>query len=273
MSSKSAKSITFDKKIELDFLKKCYEGDVEAVKSAIKAGADVNWTDGYGYTGLMVAKTHGILELLISLGADVNLTDLSGHTALMDPGNSLEEMQLLIAAGADVNAASKIGRTALMNTKTPAAVGLLLNNGANVNARDNSNTTALMFAVMSGYNIFAKYSYNDEERHQTIKLLIEAGAWINYRRKGDKKTALMMVEELTDAVMLVEAGADVTMKDSRRKLALQQNRYRGSEPSKIEAYLKACFDNHLFTQSALSGIKDAQVIHDDNQTVKIRQRL
>ena len=41
---------------KLDFLKKCFKGDIEAVKSAIEAGADVNWADGYGITGLMVAK-------------------------------------------------------------------------------------------------------------------------------------------------------------------------------------------------------------------------
>ena len=273
MSPKAEESISFDKNVKLDFLKKCYIGDVEAVKSAIESGADVNWTDGYGYTGLMIAKTPEILELLISLGAEVNAAKLSGQTALMDPGNSLEKMQLLIDARADVNAECKIGRTALMNTKTPAAVALLLKAGADVNARDNSNTTALMFAVMSGFNIFAKYSHNDEQRHQTIKLLIEAGAWINYRRKGDKKTALMLVEKLTDAVMLVEAGADVTLKDSKRRLAHQQNRYRGREPEKIESYLKACFDNHLFTQSALFEIKDAPVYDHDNQTIKIRKRL
>ncbi len=160
-----------------------------------------------------------------------------------------------------------------MFTKTPAAVALLLNNGASVNARDNSNTTALMYAVTKGLNTYARYGHNDEERHQTIKLLIEAGAWINYQRKGDKKTALMLVEKLTDAVMLVEAGADVTLKDSKRRLAHQQNRYRGREPEKIESYLKACFDNHLFTQSALSEIKDAPVYDHDNQTIKIRKRL
>lgn len=273
MSSEAAKFITFDKDVKLDFLKKCYKGDVEAVKSAIEAGADVNWTDGYGYTGLMVAKTPEILDLLISLGADVNLTDRSGHTALMDPDNLIEKIKLLIDAGADVNAACKVGKTALMFTKTPAAVELLLKNGANVNARDNSNTTALMYAVTKGHNTYARYRHSDEERRQTIKLLIDAGAWINYRRKGDKKAALMLVERLTDAIILIESGADVTLQDSTGKLAHQQNRYRGREHEKSESYLKACFDNYLFTQSALTEIKDTPVIDDDNQTIKIRKRL
>ncbi len=112
MSEKAAKSITFDKEVKLDFLKKCYKGGVEAVKSAIEAGADVNWADDYGCTGLMVAKTPEILKLLISLGADVNIKDRSGHTALMDPDNLIEKIKLLIDAGADVNAACKIGKTA-----------------------------------------------------------------------------------------------------------------------------------------------------------------
>ena len=253
----TATSISDNKDPKLDFLKKCFKGDIETVETAIESGADVNWTDGYGYTGLMVAKTPQLLELLISLGADVNAANLSGQTALMDPDNNLDVIQVLVDAGADVNAACKIGKTALMFTKTPTAVALLLNNRANVNARDNSNTTTLMYAVTKDHNTYARYRNSNEEQHQTIKLLIEGGAWINYRRKGDRKTALMLAETLCDAILLVEAGADVTLKDSKRKLAHQQDRYKSREPELINSYLESCFESHLLKQSALSAMKEA----------------
>lgn len=270
--SSSAASISTNKDPKLDFLKECFRGDIEAVKSAIEAGADVNWTDGFGYTGLMVAKTPEILELLIKCGANVNAANLSGQTALMDPGNNLDVIQVLVDAGADVNAACKIGKTALMFTKTPAAVALLLKAGADVNARDNSNTTALIYAVTKDHNSYAQYRHSDEEQHQTIKLLIEAGAWINYRRKGDRKTALMLARFFNDVVTLVEAGADVTLKDSERKLAHQQDCYKSREPELINSYLESCFESHLLKQSALSAMKEVPS-NTDNFLNNRHQRL
>lgn len=55
----------------------------------------------------------------------------------------------------------------------------------------------------------------------------------------------------------IEAGADVTLKDSKRKLAHQQNRFRGKEPEKIELYLKTCYVNHILMQS-LSEVNNVQ---------------
>ncbi len=226
-----------------NFLLACFQSDVSTVKLYIKTGIDVNLRDKEGTTGLMIAKSSEVVKALIQAGADVNLKNFSGNTALMFSMNNSEKIELLINAGAEVDAADVKGRTALMLTKDPKVVALLIKARANVNASDNLSTTALMYAVMSNLNMLPKRSYKDNERHQTIQLLIDAGAWINYRRKGDKKTALMLVEKLTDAIILVECGADVTLQDSTGKLAHQQNRYRGSEPEKIEVYLKACFDD------------------------------
>jgi ankyrin repeat protein len=73
---------------------------------------------------------------------------------------------MLIEGGADINARNSFGRTALMMaalTSHENTARLLINRGANVNIRSNSGTTALRLAVDVG----------DTEM---IKLLIDAGA-------------------------------------------------------------------------------------------------
>ena len=61
------------------------EGDIEAVKQHLVAGADVNAKDHLGLTPLHYAaiEAHNeIIELLIAKGADVNAKEIGGVTPL-----------------------------------------------------------------------------------------------------------------------------------------------------------------------------------------------
>jgi len=61
-------------------------GDLEGVKRALEAGADVKAKNTMGDTALMLASKNGnteIVKLLIEKGADVNAKDSKGNTALM----------------------------------------------------------------------------------------------------------------------------------------------------------------------------------------------
>ena len=58
------------------------DGNIEAVKQHIAAGADVNAKDENGVTPLHWAETEEIAELLIAKGADVNARTGSGETPL-----------------------------------------------------------------------------------------------------------------------------------------------------------------------------------------------
>ena len=98
-------------------------GNIEAVKQAIAAGADVNAKDHYKITALhYAADSDGhkeVAELLIAKGADVNAKNKLGSTPLHYPAfNGHKEIaELLIAKGADVNAKDGIG------AKTTARMG------------------------------------------------------------------------------------------------------------------------------------------------------
>ena len=94
------------------------DGNIEAVKRHLAAGANVNAPNTYGWTALYWASSRGhkeIVELLIANGADVNAKDDDGNTPLhLAAGASHKEIaELLIAEGAEVNAKTKRGETPL----------------------------------------------------------------------------------------------------------------------------------------------------------------
>ena len=94
-----------------------------------------------------------LVEQLLQNGADVNLRDRrGGATPLMFAAafGSLETMTLLIDKGADVNARTTGGATALMWAATDLAkIRLLLDRGADVNAVSERGRTVLLLAAMS----------------------------------------------------------------------------------------------------------------------------
>ena len=106
------------------------EGNIEAVKQHLAAGADVNakndreW-QSFGYqasgpdaTPLHPAALYGhkeVVELLITAGADVNAKEKYEKTPLHHAAKAgyYEIVELLIAAGADVNVKNIAGKTPL----------------------------------------------------------------------------------------------------------------------------------------------------------------
>lgn len=154
--------------------------DIEAVKRALRQGADVNSTQEeksksyYGLTALMIAASEGAMnaaQLLIKSDADVNIADSNQWTALAYASyyGYVEIAKQLIVAGADKE------------------------------ARDDSDCTPLMCATGNG-------------KIQTVQLLIEAGADIDAYSKDFGFTPLSFAARggYTDIVkLLLDSGADV----------------------------------------------------------------
>ena len=153
--------------------------DLELVKTLLGQGADVNATDELGRTALMEAAWTGNLEaakLLSGKHADVNARDRFGKTPLtraVEVGHA-DMAKLLLDSGADANAKEPDGWTAIDTAAKRRDVGLvkllvaygaeeslptaamlgdtekvrqLLTDGADVNAKDQCDMTALMWAV------------------------------------------------------------------------------------------------------------------------------
>ncbi len=160
-------------------MKASNSADVEMVKMLLARGADINYTNKYGWTALLKALDNRknwitVTPVLIKSGADVNATLKSnGYTPLWkaigkiskNRNAAVDIIKLLLSKGADVNApyiskkASYSGETPLMSASKKGAadvVKLLLSNGADVNARTGAGKTALDYARQKGHQEVVK---------------------------------------------------------------------------------------------------------------------
>ena len=154
-----------------------WDGNVEAVRRLVKAGADVDARDPNGTPLLFRPAGRGcsydvtIVEILIDAGADVNATDANGDPVLHYAAwqRQAETARILIDAGADVNATDGDGDPLLHETvwrDIPGIARILIDAGADVNATDASGDPLLHEAIWRGYADMAR-------------ILIDAGADVN----------------------------------------------------------------------------------------------
>ncbi|MBQ6775497.1 MAG: ankyrin repeat domain-containing protein [Synergistaceae bacterium] len=225
------------KRDESLFLELCASGTAEQVEEAIRNGASVYarypmWDYKLGYPSteqfgkqlftplLMAAKYNrndGVLEVLIRHGAEVDAKDYHEWTpllwaswwtvcfgvhpsqvrALAPEDNPLPQIRkrvkILLDAGANVNARDNVGQTALMyaakafNGGDAELVSILIDAGADVNAKNNLGYTALMYA--------AAYTVENGIFEPVAEPLIRAGADVN-ARDNEGQTALTKALEL-----------------------------------------------------------------------------
>jgi len=143
-------------------------------------------------------------------GADVNLRDNHGTTPLMYAAalRSVQAMKVLLQAGADVNAKNAFDATALMwGINRPDMVRLLLARGADVNARSKMGRTPLLLA--------ASYDGNSE----VVKLLLAKGANVMTRDNFEitPLIAATQANDLATVKLLLEHGADIKGVDIHSK--------------------------------------------------------
>jgi len=178
------------------------EGNIDTVKTLLKAGADPDARFLGGATALMAAAQEGrtdVCETLIADGADVNTKGPRGWTALMlaAHGGQTETAEALLANDADINVKANDGETALMTAAFKGqseTVRALLINGADVNAKDNDGMTALMAAAATG-------------RAETVKALLINGADVNVKDNDGSTALILAAQEGHTGIVLLLRGA------------------------------------------------------------------
>jgi ankyrin repeat protein len=178
-------------------------GDLDQVKRLIEAGADINEMDR-GRTPLHWAAEKGhaaVARLLIEKGAKVNVKESKGYFYGQTP------LHLAVSDTKCLVARCKIAPG--LSEERKAIVTILIDHGADVNARDKSGGTALMWVAIC----------NDVD---VAQLLIDHGADMNLR--GNEYTALEMasVRGPDVAILMVKRGADV--KNSKTALIINATR-------------------------------------------------
>ena len=168
---------------------------------------------------------------ILRLGADINAKNNAGETPLMivcDRVSEVQTIQLYLERGAHVSYTTAYGTTPLHKAASQGKhefVGLLLEHGADVLARDINGRTALHVAL---------HSFHMGRILATAEILLKDGADVN-ARDADGQTPLHMVAshplarelvelsaELVEAgKLLIDIGADVEAKDERGVTVLQ----------------------------------------------------
>lgn len=207
------------------------EGDVEQVKALIASGADLESRilDGE-HTPLMRAAYRGhyeVMKILIEAGADINAAHSTTHTVLyhaLEPRPLRTDiLQLLLDAGMNPTLMFwAIQPLSVTHEKSAALtiLNVLIDAGADVNARGEMGLTPLIYAACGGGS------------HQLIQLLLRSGADVNAIVEATGMTALACAVKMkdTEAVrLLIEADADLEMVDNSGNTPLMIAKSNGSD--------------------------------------------
>lgn len=163
-----------------------------------------------------------LLELLVeeTSTADWHLAFGVAPLALAVRRGSRKVTEWLIATGTNIDGRDEMGRTPLMMASMeakPAMVKILLQHGADPQAKTRNGWTCLMFACR------LSATGSEEASYETICHLIQEGADVNDRRKSGDTVLRLAVEWGNQRLvrLLLLAGADISAKDDQGRTILE----------------------------------------------------
>ena len=196
-------------------------GNLDVVKVLARAGADVCVIDNYKATCLMLASVYKhpeTVRYLVGLkGVDVNHSGQHGYTVLHWVGryNCPEAVKVLLEGGADIEAKNDKGHSPLLNASMSGAldvVKVLVRAGAGVCVTDNRGAICLSLAAHHGHT----------ETVRTLLCMPEVDLK-HVDNTGATALSRAVLGKRADVVeVLIDAGADidVTNENGRSPLLL-----------------------------------------------------
>ncbi|XP_063923595.1 uncharacterized protein LOC135137792 isoform X2 [Zophobas morio] len=212
-----------DNKNALHFASESTQVNEDIIKTLTEKGIDVNAQDTNGTTAFQLACINGVYEnakTLLDVGASINIANHKNnnnnalHYASESQQNNRDIIGLLIENGIDVNAQNENGTTALQLACLKGVYEnaiTLLDFDASINRMDKEGNNALHYASKSQQN-----------NHDIIELLSEEGIDINVQNQNGT-TALQFAcrkAVYENAEMLLYFGASINSTDKDNNNAL-----------------------------------------------------
>jgi len=216
-------------------------GHKDIVKLLIAKGADINVKNNEGQTSVDIAlsqRRNEVVRLLIAKGADVSL-----HVAVRF-GALAKKVNVLLQEGVDINAKDESGQTALhyaVRGDHKELTEFLIAKGADVNAKDKGGNTPLNRATWRG-------------NKDIIRILVTKGADVNFASEGRYPPLHYAVwnKDVELAKLLVNHGAKFDMKDQGGWTAF---RYAATDGNRelVEFFVSKGADVSSFHKAACVG--------------------
>jgi ankyrin repeat protein len=230
---------------------------IDIIKLLIEHGAAITAIDDRGRTMLHHAVEYNstaIVKMLLDYGLDIHAADAAGLTPLhwaVSCGYP-ERIAMLLEYGAlsDINVQDKEGKTPLHNAvfnADPAVAALLIENGANIHTKTINGETPLHTAAREENSFYAIEILGKDPGTDVLKVLLENGANADIQAVTTDNVwtplhiAALENEHSHAAITLIEAGADINVKDKAGISALYYLKQRTDWPI-IEAAIKK-FEN------------------------------
>ena len=245
----------------------CYQAQAESVKVLLETGADPNISDASGYSSLLAAIrgrcTNETLTKLIACKSDLDAQDKAGRTALCLACfyKQQEAVRILLDAGSNPNIADKYGHTCLFIAIKTACwkrtIRAIIDRGANVNATNIENCTALMMAC-------------GEKQEHAIHVLLKKGCDINVTDKIGDTCLMYAVGGLCSKKVLqaiIDQGADVNATNKNNHTTLMMACEKRHEDA-IHVLLKAGSDTNIAEKNGDTCLMYAVTAHCSKEVLQ-----